>query len=54
MRDHDPNRLALRAQCFCERKAAAQRVAVGVLVPEDQDLLVPVDQRLELIEVPGV
>jgi hypothetical protein len=32
--------LARSSQRFGERKAAAERVAVGVLVTEDQDLLV--------------
>jgi hypothetical protein len=35
--------LAGGTQSFREGKAASERVAVGILVPEDQDLLVGVD-----------
>src|SRR6266516_5754142 len=41
--------LAFGAQRFREREAAAEGVAVGVLVAEDQDLLVGVDQVLDLV-----
>jgi hypothetical protein len=54
MRDHDPDRLALRAKRLGETQAAAERVAVGVFVAEDQDLVVALDQRLELIELTAV
>jgi hypothetical protein len=50
VRDHHPDRLALGPQGIRERQAAAKRVAVGVLVAEDQDLAVPVDQRFQLVE----
>jgi hypothetical protein len=50
VRDHDPHRLAPGAQRLGEGQAAAERVAVGVLVAEDEDLAVAVDQRFELIE----
>jgi hypothetical protein len=41
--------LARRAQGLGESEAAAERVAVGVLVTEDQDLLVGVDEVLDLV-----
>jgi hypothetical protein len=41
--------LARRPQGLGERKAAAERVAVGVFVSEDQDLLVGVDELLDLV-----
>ncbi|HZQ49466.1 MAG TPA: hypothetical protein VFB69_04075 [Candidatus Dormibacteraeota bacterium] len=41
--------LARGAQRLSEREAAAERVAVGVLVSEDQDLFVGVDQLLDLV-----
>jgi hypothetical protein len=50
VRYHDPDGLALRAERFGEAKAAAQSVAVGVLVPENEDLAVAVDQSFELVE----
>jgi len=47
--------LAGGAQSLGEGEAAAQRVAVGVLVAEDQDLLVGVDELLDLVvQVPGL
>src|SRR5207248_67989 len=49
-RDHDVDGLAARAQRLREGEAAAQRVAVGVFVTEDQDLLVAVEQLLELTD----
>ncbi len=36
-------------QRLSEREAAAERVAVGVLVSEDQDLLVGLDELLDLV-----
>src|SRR5207237_679620 len=42
--------LAARLQGLREGKAAAQRVAVCVLVAEDQDLVVAVDQLLQLVD----
>jgi len=48
-RHQDPNVLALRPQRLREREAAAERVSVGVLVTEDQDLLVRLDQILDLV-----
>jgi hypothetical protein len=39
----------VRAERLGEREAASERVAVGVLVPEDQDLLVRLDQVLDLV-----
>ena len=50
VRDHDPDGLAVRAERFGEGKAAAQGVAVGVLVSENQDLAVAVDESFELVE----
>src|SRR5205807_5423968 len=44
-----PDVLALSTQRFREREAAAERVAVGVFVTEDQDLLVRVDELLDLV-----
>jgi len=41
--------LARRSQGLGEREAAAERVAVGVLVSEDQDLLVRLDEVLDLV-----
>jgi hypothetical protein len=41
--------LACRSQRLRESKAAAERVAVGVLVAEDQDLLVGFDEVLDLV-----
>jgi hypothetical protein len=40
---------ARRTQRFGKRKAAAERVAVGVFVAEDQDLLVGIDELLDLV-----
>src|SRR6202030_1818645 len=48
-RDEHPDFLARAAQRLREGEAAAQRVAVRVLVAEDQDLLVGVDQFLDLV-----
>jgi hypothetical protein len=41
--------LARPAQGLREREAAAEGVAVGVLVAEDQDLLVGLDELLDLV-----
>ena len=41
--------LACRAQRFGERKAATERVSVGVLVPEDEDLIVRVNELFDLV-----
>jgi len=41
--------LARGAQRLGERKAAAERVAVGVLVAEDQDFLVGGDELPDLV-----
>ena len=49
MGDQHPHVLARRAQSLREREAAAEGVAVGVLVTEDQDLLVAVDELLDLV-----
>ena len=48
-RDENPYLFAPRPQRFGEGEAAAERIAVGVLVTEDQDLLVGVDQVLDLV-----
>jgi len=40
----------MRTQGFPEGEAAAEGVAVGVLVPENEYLPVPVDQRFELVQ----
>jgi hypothetical protein len=37
------------AECFGKREAASKRVSVGILVAEDQDLLVGFDQLLDLV-----
>src|SRR5260370_1026842 len=47
--DEHPDVLARAAQRLREREAASERVPVGVFVPEDQDLLVGVDQLLDLV-----
>ena len=49
MRDQHPYVLAQGPQGFGERQAAAERVAVRVLVTEDQDFLVRVDELLDLV-----
>ena len=49
-RHQHPDLLAFGAQRLREGQAAAERVAVGVLVAEDQDLLVGVDEILDLVE----
>jgi len=41
--------LAGGAQSLREGEAAPERVAVGVLVTEDQDLLIRVDELLDLV-----
>jgi hypothetical protein len=41
--------LASRPQGLREREAAAQGVAVRILVSEDQDLLVGLDEVLDLV-----
>ena len=43
--------LARGAQGLGPRQAAAKGVAVGVLVPEDQDLVVRVDELFDLVVV---
>ena len=48
-RDEHPDVLTVGAERFSKRKAASERVAVGILVPEDQDLLVGVDKLLDLV-----
>jgi hypothetical protein len=48
-RDEHPDVLAVGAEGFSKSKAASERVAVRILVPEDQDLLVGVDQLLDLV-----
>ena len=48
-RHQHPDVLALRPECFGEGKAAAKRVAVGVLVAEDQDLLVGLDEIPDVV-----
>jgi hypothetical protein len=54
MRDDHPHRLALGSESLGERQAAAEGVAVGVFVPEDEDLVVAVDQSLQLVELAPV
>ncbi len=47
--------LARSAQRLREGEAAAKRVAVGVLVTEDQDLLIGLEELLDLVvEADGV
>jgi len=41
--------LAGRPQRFGKRQAAAERVSVSILVPEDQDVLIGVDELLDLV-----
>src|SRR5207245_6938880 len=48
-RDEHPYLFAFRAQRFSERKTAAEGVAIGVLMTEDQDLLIGVNQVLDLV-----
>src|SRR5260370_8737571 len=48
-RYHDPCVLAGRSQRLGKGEAAAQCVSVGVLVPEDQDLLVGFDEIPDLV-----
>jgi hypothetical protein len=52
-RDQDPDLFAGGAQRLRERQAAAEGVTVGILVPEDQDLLVGVDELLDLVVLVG-
>src|ERR1700687_1827056 len=47
-RDEHPHVFARGAQSLGEREAAPERVAVGILVTEDQDPLVGVDELLDL------
>ena len=49
MWDEHPHVLARRAQSLREGEAAAEGVAVGVLVTEDQDLLVGVEELFDLV-----
>jgi hypothetical protein len=44
-----PDLFALRSERLGKGETAAQRVAVGVLVAEDEDLLVGVDQLFDLV-----
>ena len=53
MWDEHGHVLACGAQRLRESEAAAQRVAVGVLVTEDQDLLVGLDELLDLVKDVG-
>jgi hypothetical protein len=48
-RDEHPYVFARGAQSLSERQAAPEGVAVGILVAEDQDLLVGVDELLDLV-----
>src|SRR4030081_1133103 len=48
-RDEHPHLFARGTQRLSEREAAPERVAVGVFVTEDQDLLIGVDQLLDLV-----
>jgi hypothetical protein len=52
-RDEHPHVFAGSAQSLSEREAAPKGVAVGILVTEDQDLLVGVDQLLDLVKDVG-
>jgi hypothetical protein len=47
--DQHPHVFARAAQSLGKREAATKGVAVGVLVTEDQDLLVGVDELLDLV-----
>ena len=47
--DEHPDVLARGAQSLSEREVAPKGVAIGILVAEDQDLLVGVDQLLDLV-----
>jgi len=49
MWDQDPHMLARGAQRLGEGEAAAECVAVGVLVTEDQDFRVGVEELLDLV-----
>ncbi len=49
MWDQHPHVLARGAKRLREREAAAERVAVGVLVTEDEDLLVGLEELLDLV-----
>ena len=49
MRDEHPHMLARGAKRFGEGEAAPERVAVGVLVTEDQDLLIGVEELFDLV-----
>jgi hypothetical protein len=53
VRDEDPHLLAGRAKRLSERQAAAQRVPIGVLVAEDEDLFVGLDELLDLVVAIG-
>src|ERR1041384_2440956 len=48
-RDKHPDVFALGTKRFGERQAAAERVAVGVLVTEDQDLLIGLDEIPDVV-----
>jgi hypothetical protein len=48
-RDEHPHLLAGRPQRLGKRQAAAERVSVSILVPEDQDVLISVDELLDLV-----
>jgi hypothetical protein len=45
--------LAGRAKSLGEREAAAQRVPIGVLVAEDEDLVVRIDELFDLVVAVG-
>jgi hypothetical protein len=48
-RNEHPDVFALRPQRLREGKAAAEGVTIGVLMTEDQDLLVRVDEVFDLV-----
>ena len=48
-RDEHPHVFARGTQSLGESEAAPEGVAVGILVTEDQDLLVGVDELLDLV-----
>ena len=52
-RDEHPHVFAGGPERFGESEAAPERVAIGILVAEDQDLLVGVDQLLDLVKDVG-
>ena len=48
-RNENPHILARAAKSLRESKAAPKGVAIGILVAEDQDLLVGIDEFLDLV-----